>query len=263
MDRVFPLFEPMVTGWFIELACFALVLCVGAAVGRELAAGYRESAVLRERQSSMERLAEMQRVNHELLMKQAEETKAIRHDLRHHFLMIEGFLGSQEYDRLGAYLQEIRPTVHDSEPLNIALNIVVDVLVRYYERIAKQSSIQFNARLEVGREIAIPDADLCAVISNLLENACDACKRQTGGERFISLGMRQTGASLLIHMENSADSRVRKKGAGFLSSKEEGRIGYGLSSVATIAKRYGGEAGFTWNDKDNIFVSTVLLKEGS
>ena len=175
--------------------------------------------------------------------------------------MIEGFLNNHEYDRLGAYLQEIRPSVHDSEPLNLFQNIVVDVLVRFYERAAKQGGIEFNARLEVGREIAIPDADLCAVLSNLLENAIEACTRQQEGNRIISLGMTQTGASLLIRMENSAGGHVRMQGKDFLSSKEDGRKGYGLGSVAAIAKRLGGEAGFTWDDETGVFVSTVLLKE--
>ena len=260
MDRVLPLFEPMVTGWFIELAGFALVLCVGAAVGRELAVGYREGAVLRERRSSMERLAEMQRANHELLMKQTEETKAIRHDLRHHFLMIEGLLENGEYDRLGAYVQEMRPSIHDKEPLSLVQNVVVDVLVRYYERMARKDGVEFNARIEVGQELAISDANLCAVLSNLLENAIEACGRKVEGSRFISLGMTQTGNSLLIRMENSADGALKKHGAGFLSSKDYGRIGYGLNSVAAIAKSCGGEAGFSWDDNAGIFESTVLLK---
>ena len=261
MDRVLPLFEPIVTGWFIELASFALMLCVGVAVSRELAAGYRESAVLRERQSNIERLAEMQRENHELLMKQAEETKTIRHDLRHHFMMIEGLLENHEYDRLGAYLNEMRPSAHDSEPLSIVRNVVVDVIVRNYERMARRDGIEFNARLEVGQEIAVSDADLAAILSNLLENAIESCKRQAEGTRFISLGMTQTGTTLMIRMENSA-AGIKKQGADFLSSKAEGRKGYGLKSAAAIAGRCGGGAEYTWDEKAGVFISTVMLRTG-
>jgi len=260
MDRALPLHEPMVTGWFIELSSFALVLSLGAAVGRELAAGYRESAVLRERQSSMERLAEMQRANHELLMKQAEETRTIRHDLRHHFLMIEGLLNNREYDRLGGYLNEMRPSVCDSEPLSLVENIVIDVLVRFYERMARQDGVEFRTRLEVGKDINISDADLCAVLSNLLENALEACRRQSGNSRFISIGIRQTETSLLIRMENSAGYHQTRLGDGFYSSKEDGRKGYGLNSIAAIAKRGGGEASFVWDESTGVFTSTVLLK---
>jgi len=260
MDRALPLHEPIVTGWFIEFASFALVLSLGAAVGQELAMGYREGAVLRERQSSMERLAEMQKINHELLMKQTEETRAIRHDLRHHFLMIEGLVNNREYSRLGGYLKEMRPSVCDSEPLSLVQNIVVDVLVRYYERIARKDGIEFNTRLEVGNDISISDADLCAVLSNLLENAVESCRRQSAEARFILIGMKQTETSLLIRMENSANAHLTRRGEGFLSSKEEGRNGYGLNSVTAIAKRCGGEAEFLWDDKTRVFTSVVLLK---
>ena len=154
----------------------------------------------------------------------------------------------------------MRPSVFDSEPLSLVQNIVVDVLVRYYERIARKDGIEFNTRLEVGNDISISDADLCAVLSNLLENAVEACRRQSAEARFILIGMKQTETSLLIRMENSANAHLTRRGEGFLSSKEEGRNGYGLNSATAITKRCGGEAEFLLDDKTREFTSVVLLK---
>jgi hypothetical protein len=61
-------------------------------------------------------------------------------------------------------------------------------------------------------------------------------------------------------MKNSADKgTVRRRGSGFLSAKDFDRIGYGLSSVCAIAKRYNGETAYKFDENSGIFTSTVLL----
>ena len=58
-DRLLPLFEPIATGWFIELASFIMIAALGITVGQEVAAQYRNAAILTERTGHMERLFEM------------------------------------------------------------------------------------------------------------------------------------------------------------------------------------------------------------
>ena len=59
MDRLLPLHEPIMTGWFVELAGFALILSLGIVIGQEVAAQYRETAVLTERANRVESENEM------------------------------------------------------------------------------------------------------------------------------------------------------------------------------------------------------------
>jgi hypothetical protein len=64
---------------------------------------------------------------------------------------------------------------------------------------------------------------------------------------------------LAIRMENSTDGQVAGRAGLFLSSKAEGRKGYGLDSVRAIAARYGGDTEFSADNANRLFVSTVLL----
>jgi len=57
---------------------------------------------------------------------------------------------------------------------------------------------------------------------------------------------------------NSTDGNVRADG-GFLSSKGEGRMGYGLLSIRAIAEKYGGRASFRWDKSERIFESSVTV----
>ena len=260
MDRLLPLHEPVVTGWFPELAGFALVLCVGVAMAGEVAAKYRDSAVLEERMGGMERLSEMQRTNFELLRERIEETKTAQHDLRHHFVMIEGFLQDREYEELESYVRKFHAAIQPAAQAGYAKNPVVNVLGRHYASLAEKENIRLAFRLDVGRDVKISEADLCAVLSNLLENAIEACARQNSGERFITLTMGQKPSILSIRMENSTDGSVARRGGVFLSSKrEQQRKGYGLDSVRSIAGKYGGDTEFQYDNDKKVFVSTVLL----
>ncbi|MCL2775464.1 MAG: GHKL domain-containing protein [Oscillospiraceae bacterium] len=259
MDRLMPLYEPIVTGWFPELASFALVLCLGIVIANEVAAKYRDNAVLEERMSSMEHLTEMQRTNYELLRERIEETKTVQHDLRHHFVMIEGFLQSREYKNLEEYIRQFHESIQSVQPLGYSKNPMVNVLVRHYAGLAEKEKIRLTLKLDIGQDVKVSEADLCAILSNLLENGIEACARQKSGERFITLSMGQKPSMLSIRMENSTDGNVTRRGTLFLSSKGEDRKGYGLGSVHSIAQRYSGDTEFQHDNDSNVFISTIML----
>jgi len=77
------------------------------------------------------------------------------------------------------------------------------------------------------------------------------------GHRFIRLGSRLEHGTLTITLDNSFDGALRQKDGVILSSKREGE-GTGLSSVAAVAKKYGGAARF--EAKDGIFQTSVYIR---
>ena len=258
MDRVLPLYEPIRGGWFIETANFVLVLSLGAVIAREVAVQYRDNAVLTERAASMERLAEMQQGYFTVLRQEMDETKAARHDMHHHFQVMEGMLQNKQYDELAAYTAGYSKAVYNSEPEPYCDNNVVNILAHYYDAIAEQNRIYLDIRCDLPGPLHVPDADLCGVLSNLLENAVGACLRFETGRRVIRVALADLGETLAIRVENTTDE-VQQKGDAFVSSKGEGRQGYGLQSVRAIAARHGGSAKFTWDRKKRLFTAIVVL----
>jgi hypothetical protein len=259
MDRLLPLFEPIRTGWFIETASFALVLSVGVVIGQEVAAKYRENAVLAERADSMERIVEMQHGYFAVLRQEMDETRTVRHDLRHHFMIIEGFLNSKQYDELSVYVTDCNGAVNSDEPKQYSDNNIINILAHHYSVLCEQNRIFFDVRQELVLPVRISDADLCGLLSNLLENAVEACLRIKTGRRTIRQGFMNMGDDLVIRVENTTDGSIKQLGDTFQSSKGEDRIGYGLASVRAIAKRYNGIATFTWDREKRLFTSVVVL----
>ncbi|MDR0490109.1 MAG: GHKL domain-containing protein [Oscillospiraceae bacterium] len=258
MDRLLPLHEPIRTGWFTEIASFELVIAIGAVIGQEVAAKYRESAILIERANSMERLADMQKGYFAVLRQEMEETKAARHDVHHHFTVMKGFLQNKQFDKLADYIAEYRIPEYTSEPEAYSDNNVINILIHHYNMLCEQNHISLNVRCALTDPIRVSDTDMCGMLSNLLENAVEACLRIKTGWRAIRLGIMTVG-DFIINVENSTNDSVKQSGDTFLSSKGENRSGYGLASVLAIANRYGGRATFTWDREKRLFSSIVVL----
>jgi len=94
------------------------------------------------------------------------------------------------------------------------------------------------------------------MFGNLLENAVEACGRQSSGERYIRLWAGPSLGTYSITVENSFEGDPRREGSGFLSSKGP-RMGVGVSSVRATAKKYGGRAVF--EAEAGLFRASVIL----
>jgi len=260
MDRLLPLYEPIITGWFIETASFALVLAVGVVISRELAGKLKENVILTERKNSMELLSGMQQGYYAVLRQEMEETKAIRHDMRHHFTVIDGMLKNKQVEEAVDYISRYGSASLAYEPEMYCDHNIINILAHHYTVLSEQNRIRFDFRCELTNDVRVSDADLCGLLSNLLENAVEACSRIQTGRRFIRLGISEMGSDLIISLDNSTDGGVKETHDAFLSSKAEAREGYGLKSIRTIAERYSGTTKFSWDKENRAFSSIVILR---
>jgi hypothetical protein len=264
MDRILPLHEPIFGGWFIEIASFVLVLSIGIVTASEVASKYRESAVMSERANSMERLYKSQNTHFQTLKQEMAQTKTMRHDMRHHLMIMDEYLRLQQYDKLDEFMREYRATVKDGELPDYCPIDVINILTYHYDTLAKQNGIVLDIRCDLKAAddlgyVNMSDADFCSLYSNLMENAVEACLRIKNGKKVIRVTIvRIDEDTLYIRVRNSA-STVRQSDGQFHSSKQEDRIGYGLSSIRAIAEKYGGKAEFYWHQEQSEFESKVTV----
>ena len=266
MDRLLPLYEPIVTGWFAESAGFALVISLGIIIGQKVAANYRDNAILTERAGSMERLYQSQQSYFTALRQEMEESKKMRHDLKHHFTMIDGFIQNSQFDKLSSYVSEYKTAFNKNRTAEYCPINVINVLSHHYDMLAEQHGIHFDIRCDMGagsddqKFVNMTDADLCCLYSNLMENALEACLRVKTGECNIYVAVARTGpGSLTIRVRNNTDGNLQTGNDIFISSKSEARMGYGLLSIRSIAGKYGGTASFSWDKDERMFDSTVSV----
>ncbi len=111
----------------------------------------------------------------ELMNESKEQTARIRHDIRHHCLLIEEYIRNGETDKLLAYVKQYKEDVENQEPECICGNETISNILTVYARRAKKEDIEVTMQAQVPGDIAVRDTDLVVIIANIFENAIHGC----------------------------------------------------------------------------------------
>ena len=186
-----------------------------------------------------------------------DETRRARHDLRQHLAAVQSYIDHDDRKGLAEYIAVYKDRLPADTMEYFCANGVVNAVISYYAAQAREAGTSFAAKVTYPKNYPVSDTDIIVLIGNLLENAVEACKRDSADTKFIKLRVKQKGQSMLLVMvDNSCVSTVTFEDGTPLSSKREG-VGIGVASVREIAARYNGAARF--EQKDGVFYASVRL----
>ena len=187
-----------------------------------------------------------------------ETARQARHDLRHHLAALRGLAESGDLPAIREYLAQ-----YDERPLagdrgDWCRNRTVNALARYYLGQARAEGVRLDVQMDIPEQPGIAAPDLCALLGNAFENALEAVRKAPDGRKLIRLRAEDAPGRLTIVMGNSFDgAALRQEGEGYLSGKEEGRVGLGLAGIRRTAEKYGGAARF--ETAGELFMTSVIL----
>lgn len=188
-----------------------------------------------------------------------EEIRRMNHDMRHELLLFEGMLEQKDYGGLEQYVKsQLKYQSGLTEAFPVCENYAVDAIAGYYLGEAKKHGIHVNSRFLLPKDFGAAEKDICIILGNLLENALEACLRQSDTEtRFIKVNAGIKGSrEIVLIVKNSYCGTIQKKGSIYFSSKRSGE-GIGISSVQAIAEKYKGIAKFEYGE--HIFTVSLML----
>lgn len=121
-------------------------------------------------------------------------------------------------------------------------NDVVDALLALKARRAGEEGVAFEVHADVPARVSISDVDLCALLSNMLDNGINGAVKAEG-RRFVRLDASVHGAMLVVRVVNSCSPK-----SGGAPSAKPGRQrrcavdshGWGLDILGALAERYDG-----------------------
>ncbi len=229
---------------------------------------FRES-LRREADSERKHSMEIQRLQYEKIVDDMENTRRMRHDLRHHYTSLSDMLDRGKLDEMREYLSEVIDMTVRRDSEAYCKNMTVNGLLQYYIGMARDAGISCDVRAECG-ELDIDAADLTVLFANSFENAIRACKN-CSEDRRIRVRIGTVQGSLAIEITNSCkEARISRRfrtedgflpAEAFLSGRAEG--GYGLMSIAHTAQKYGGSAMFRFDAEKEIFTARIRLNNHS
>lgn len=208
---------------------------------------------------------ELIQCQNELLTKAVIEHKEVekewrknRHDFNNHISCIDMLLQMENIPKARGYIQNLTNNWQKND-LNIHIgNEIADAVINQKAVQAKNLKIDFLVSGQIDERLNIEDMDLCALLSNSLDNAIEAAKQVTEiEERKIEIVFSNKSKSMLIKVRNSVKENIETKEQLITTKKDRRRHGIGMMSMETTASKYGGV--LEWQCKDYEFQLNIEL----
>ena len=171
--------------------------------------------------------------------------RKIRHDVKNHYLVLQNLSNAGEQEQLDAYLKELVSEVSSVPALCYAPHPAVNAVLTVMLAQARKQEIEAEHRVDVPEALPFPDAELCAVLMNLLQNALDAnALAPEGARKWLRVDLHIRGAHLYIGVENSRFAPVdydEESGLCRMTKADRSAHGYGLKAAQAVARKYRSE----------------------
>lgn len=215
--------------------------------------------LLREEKQRQEALLAMSKEQFLALSEKIEKAKRGWHDLKHHLAAVQNYIARKDYDGLSQYIEKASQILPPDTILTFCNNQTTNVILSYYYDKSQKSEIPMDIRVNMSKEVSIPEAELWVLLGNLLENALEGSLRIKEGKRKVKVKIALREGILAIVIDNCCnENTIRIVEQGFQSSKDDLNCGNGLASISLLAEKYAGNA--TFEVKDGWFQSSVYLQ---
>ena len=181
------------------------------------------------------------------LRRSLDETRALRHEERHHVQALLALCREGDITRVESYLARLGRQL-DDVPVRYTDHALIDALVSSGAARAKKLGVDFHAAVVAPAQLAMEDTDLAVLLSNLIDNALEALACVPAEkERRMQLRVEAfEQAGLFVGCSNTFTGRLlRDEHGGLLTTKERAGHGLGLRAMRRVAEKYGGELAVT------------------
>lgn len=237
------------------LVCVLVLVLMVFNYGTIFTALYRQLLLYRKQQS--ERVLQEQKNSLEAQLENQQRIRRIKHDMKGYTATLSGLLAAGRTDEAAEYLKSVEAMM-DTYIGQFCANPYINAVCSYYSQKFQELGVKMSYDIRVGEE-KLPYMELCQILSNGLENACDALRELSKEDREASLQMKYNKDYLLMRIKNRCreDLHVEK---GTIPGSEKGGIdhGFGLTTVKEASYRLGGDM-LCYTDQGQ-FVLDVMVR---
>lgn len=187
------------------------------------------------------------------------EIRKIGHDFNNHISCIDMLLQMDNVKRARQYIKDMKI---NSQEVNFEIktgNEIADAVINQKYMKAKKHGIEFNVTGFLGEKVGINAIDLCALMSNALDNAIEAnLKIEEESERKIKMHIEPYEDYLHIEINNTVKEEVKNINYLETTKPDKSKHGFGVLNMKKIAEKYEGH--LQYSSKKNNFNLSIVLK---
>lgn len=203
---------------------------------------------------------ELMKQSYSALVEQQKRSNFLLHDFKNHLSLIHGYLQMEEYSRAQAYILSISDTVTDNQYIKYSKNKIIDAVLRVKIYKGVMEGINIQTEIEDLVEMKVQDFDICVILSNLLDNALEACEGIVNIEKWIHISLKCREEIFIIKVENGIEVLPSMKKGRYVSEKDGREMhGLGIESVRDVVGKYNGTCLISHDDNKFTAIVTLFL----
>lgn len=186
----------------------------------------------------------------------AQRTSA--HEFNHHLHAISSLLQKEQYDTATQYIGQLTNQQSTRIFCINSHNPIIDAILNQKYQFATEQGIDMQFKVNDLSNITIPTDSIVVLLSNLLDNAIEACSRYTSSKiiRFSMI----SGNTIFLTIDNTSLPVAIVDGEIATTKANKNDHGYGLINVKRILNDLGAEFAFRYNNGWFSFVTEIPTK---
>ena len=194
-----------------------------------------------QRQERRERLLRRQMdsiIEHNsLVQKNHREVVELRQNLAENYRRIDLLLAERRISEAMQFIRRQGNLLDSTRVENFCAAPLINAAISIYFSRAEEIGIKINHKIDLSANFSTDESDLAVLLSNLLENAINASKKQKKDARELNLIVRNDGTQYVLEISNRYDFPI-PLGENNLPYTSEIGHGLGMTSLELFAKKY-------------------------
>ena len=241
---------------FAAMGAVKLLALLGAwLTGKYLADRVRQQE-LQELESRMQRQRlEMQTESISALEQNYRQQRKITHEFEHHIQVLDDLLEAGATEEARQFIRRLRGSrSYRSIGVN-SRHTIIDVILNQKYQTAQENDIRMQIQVNDLSGVKLPTDTLVVILSNLLDNAIEACRKLDGYREVDCSVLHEDG--LYVAIRNTSEP-VEIRAGGITTTKDDSlNHGYGLNNVCFLLEHLEAEYTFDYSDGWFRFVAEI------
>ncbi len=181
------------------------------------------------------------------------------HEFKNHIECIESLLKKKQYMKMEEYVKGICGKLDKELDAIDTNNVIVNAILNTKYQEAEVNGIVFVLRVNDLSKLRIDDEDIVTILSNLLENAIEACKKCECGKRILKLKFVNEDGMVKIGVRNTFNSPIRYENGEIKSTKmlRTEEHGVGIKNIIDVIEKY--EGSYVIKDDNEEFYFSIII----
>lgn len=197
----------------------------------------------------------IQTENYKALKKNYGIQRKSTHEFERHIQVLRDLLDQKEYGSAQAYVRQLQADRTLKVFSISSKNPVIDVVLNQKHQVAQEQGIKMQVKVNDLSPIEIPTNELVVLMSNLLDNAIEACQKLVSAKEIVCSIIKED--SIYISIRNTSPPVTILNGEIATTKQDATEHGYGLPAVKYILNQLGAEYTFTYQDGWFQFVAEI------